>query len=1021
VATRDLIETQVSRLGQSQDERDAAELGAHFVDLDERSAADRLVLLKKLARHIAFYDNSLEDPSDWTAFFPASIGESASGKAAATRVLSTSDGTMAPHLGLLATFVQLFDAARAEANTFTARHLDFFYQRVLRFEPRPAVPDRAHVAVELKPGTSQVLVRQTDDFSAGKDATGVELHFKPAFDTVVNRAALAGLKSVHVDTTGDVRFAPVANSSNGLGADVQAADGSWSAFGHDELPVASIGFAIASPTLRMAEGHRSVRVSMTLGGSVRDGIRAGDIAGAFNAFLTGEKGWLGPFTVTASGAAPGALLLDLTLAPNVAAVVDYNAAVHGFAYDAVAPVLQFLLDTDGGRVTYRDLAGLSVRDASVSVRVEDVTASLTLESDAGQLNPKKAFLPFGGQPTEGARFLIGCDEALSKKLSALSVDIRWQGLDNLATRYANYNTVVDNGTFKADVTFQDAAGWTVEAASSALFAPLESSGVRRLSFDTAGGRPSVPPPPLRGARLLSLHHVGLEWADRLATQGIRRNPVVAFVAPPLHKPGFIALVLRSDFMHAKFRKLTVEHALKFSKGTETTLVTLNEPYTPTVQAISLSYSADSGTVNVASSSVEDFTDPDLQFYHVGCFGQMRDHGYQRAQFPFVANKDVPLLPTYENEGELMIGLRDLAPNDSVSVLFQVSDGSADPDLERQPVSWWVLCNNYWKALDRTAVIRDGTHSMLRSGVVQFVVPPEATTRNTIMPTDMIWLKAAVARNVDAVSRLVAVVPNVVEVVFDDRSNDPNRLTAPLASETIAKWKFAPPALKGLRQPYASFGGRPTESAERVRIRAAERLRHRRRCITAWDYERIVLEEFPSIHRVKCVPHASDTSWLAPGNVLLVVVPDIRGRHDKNPLEPKVDADTLVQVAEEVRRRCGMQVTVRVRNPRYQRLSLNFALELRPGFEWNYYSAMLNSEIVEFLSPWAFDNTKALSFGGRIYRSVLLDFVEEREYVDYVADFKMFADSVAGDVDRVSPTTPDAILVSAPQHEIRPLP
>ncbi len=155
-------------------------------------------------------------------------------------------------------------------------------------------------------------------------------------------------------------------------------------------------------------------------------------------------------------------------------------------------------------------------------------------------------------------------------------------------------------------------------------------------------------------------------------------------------------------------------------------------------------------------------------------------------------------------------------------------------------------------------------------------------------------------------------------------------------------------------------------------------------------------------------------------MLLVVVPDIRGRHDKNPLEPKVDADTLVQVAEEVQRRCGMSVHVRVRNPRYQRLSLNFALELRTGFEWNYYSAVLSSEIIEFLSPWAFDSTKALTFGGRAYRSVLLDFVEEREYVDYVSDFKLFADSVTGDVDRVSPATPDAILVSAPQHEIRPL-
>jgi hypothetical protein len=119
------------------------------------------------------------------------------------------------------------------------------------------------------------------------------------------------------------------------------------------------------------------------------------------------------------------------------------------------------------------------------------------------------------------------------------------------------------------------------------------------------------------------------------------------------------------------------------------------------------------------------------------------------------------------------------------------------------------------------------------------------------------------------------------------------------------------------------------------------------------------------------------------------------------------------------RAAGEDAPVRVAPPIATWFERN-TLELRTGFEWNYYSAVLSSEIIEFLSPWAFDSTKALTFGGRAYRSVLLDFVEEREYVDYVSDFKLFADSVTGDVDRVSPATPDAILVSAPQHEIRPL-
>jgi hypothetical protein len=82
---------------------------------------------------------------------------------------------------------------------------------------------------------------------------------------------------------------------------------------------------------------------------------------------------------------------------------------------------------------------------------------------------------------------------------------------------------------------------------------------------------------------------------------------------------------------------------------------------------------------------------------------------------------------------------------------------------------------------------------------------------------------------------------------------------------------------------------------------------------------------------------------------------------------------------------------------------------------------LKQELIAFLSPWAFDAERPIAFGGRVYRSVLLDFVEERAYVDYVTDFRMYSytgDSPYGpDLAEIQARTPDAILVSDATHDV----
>lgn len=263
--------------------------------------------------------------------------------------------------------------------------------------------------------------------------------------------------------------------------------------------------------------------------------------------------------------------------------------------------------------------------------------------------------------------------------------------------------------------------------------------------------------------------------------------------------------------------------------------------------------------------------------------------------------------------------------------------------------------------------------------------------------------------------------NAFEAVFEDHANAADHLASALPAGSIARFVAPAPTLKTVSQPYASFGGAQQEDAAALARRAAERLRHRNRAVARWDYERLVLQAFPAVERIKCIPHASDTSWLAPGHVRVVVVPDLRNRNAADPLQPRVDLDTLERIKAFLLARAPMGLdaaTLAVRNPAYRAVQVDFKVAMRSGYAFSYYRAQINQALLQALSPWAFDAGAALEFGGRVLRSALVDFVEGLPWVDYVTDFRLcFADLPAEDRPELAPDAPDVILVSAPDHLI----
>ncbi|MBT9597794.1 MAG: baseplate J/gp47 family protein [Vitreoscilla sp.] len=1001
-----MLQHQVERLGQSQGERDDPRLDPAHAPLQGLDEAELLVQLRALAGELAYFGSTPGHPSgNWASFLPD--GDLASLR----RELARADGQVPPHQALLYAVLALSRTPQALLDGLVARQLDFQWRQMLGFVLRPAQADHVHVVATLKKGTAPLRLTPTQLLSAGPDARGVPQHYRPVRDTPIGRGQVAELRALRRDG-GRLRFAPVAPSADGLGAPLPAGSARFSPFGPADSPEAPVGLALASPLLRLADGQREIRVSLRLGGAMP---AAAALAATLEAWLTGPKGWLGPFPV--SGSASGdRLVLATRLGAAEPAVTDHAAAIHRQPYPDGTPVWQLLLRSGaslpGGAAAYGVLAQLGLQRAQLSVQVTAARPQ-QLGNDHGNLNPKKSFQPFGAQPVIGSRLVIGHTEALAKPLVSLRLRLDWQGApDNLAAWYANYSGRHQiQGGVGARLRFTDGAGQAVDQA-------VNLHPLTRATTTLQAALPGSSAAPSPGDRLQAL-------AVSSSVRGRWRAEQMALARPVLHlgrgggggggggeaaPAGSIELTLEQDFLHTAFRQEAVMQLMKPAvSGIKPP--PLNEPYTPQLSALWLDYEARSDDAALDLADEASFSGSALQVFQVDAFGPARAHAWLSP-----SGQAPTLLPAHEAAGELWLGLSGLSAGDAVSLLFQVAEGSADPQATPQALRWSVLADTTWRPLAGDHLTLDTTRDLRASGLVQVTLPADTSTQHTRAPAGLVWLRAEIPSQPRAACDLVAVLANAAELRFEDQGNDPAHGALPLPAGTIAKLLTPVDGIKSIAQPFASWGGAVSETPAQLNRRAAERLRHRGRALTTWDVERLVLAAFPAVHRAKCIPHAGPGGWFQPGHRRVVVVPDLRGRPGVDPLQPRVDLDTLERIAAMLRTRSDAAVQTHVGNPRYLVVQVAFGVRLRRGAVFSLVRPTIERALQAALAPWTQDPSQEMRFGNRVYRSHLLQVVETLAEVDWVSDFRMRVDGGPNTAEALA-DTPDAIFVSAAQHEI----
>lgn len=395
-------------------------------------------------------------------------------------------------------------------------------------------------------------------------------------------------------------------------------------------------------------------------------------------------------------------------------------------------------------------------------------------------------------------------------------------------------------------------------------------------------------------------------------------------------------------------------------------------------------------------------------------------------------------------GNLFLGFASLLPNQTLNLLFKMAEGTGNPDHIAPEVIWSYLRDNDWVRFPPQFILKDETLGMKQTGIIRFQIPEDINNGNTWIKgkedrTDLFWLRASATEFpdddilVDALPMLVDIHVNAGTAVFKADGNTTEHLEAGLPAETIAALRFRDVNVKRVEQPYTSFGGRLSEVGDRHSYyrRIHERLRHRQRAISVWDYERIVLEKFPKVALAKCLSHTQVVSAGMPGHVTLAAVPYPDKMIGNRKYYPNLDAGDLEAIRQYLNRHnsyfvgrygspgfcccheedhtttaehdchCGCghgKSRLRVINARFEPIRLQICVRFYAGKDIPFYTKQLNEDLKAFLAPWASDQHQPLLFGNSISTTHLLLFLENLDYVDVVMNLKIkhFASRTSAD-------------------------
>lgn len=1012
-----------------------------------------------------------------------------------------------PDVALFICFLQLFKFVQNDYNLISSRLLRFYYQNYLKLNPRNPYSDDVFVNFTLAQGMDRYLLEKGTLLSGGLDEKGEEIVFETDQDLEVTQASINSFKTIFISRIDDldtshyklvshIYAANAANSLNGMGQPFEKENEEWPTFGEEQeykpqdqinMRNSDIGFAIASPILQLNEGNRKITLKLNFTAEstriykrlvydihqkVNDNktedeaqntledtfyqriFNQVDNTRNFDIYLSGRKGWIevDPNTVNIKAVGEGdwsysedlaieenmtilnSLRIQFTLPISKPPVVAFDPdAFPEEYYDTFFPIIKFVLNDNKQPYSYSFFQNLKIADVDFEVSVDKVKRFDIFDINGGKYETK-SFYPFGYEPSHGSQAVIGVAEMFRKNLTDVKFDINWENIpetvEDFKEHYKNYKEVIHPSSFSIRIgalsEYEVVMDYD-ELLEFPLFSPTEGDLEVRDHIELGQSEFHLSED--------ALYNLNLEPDPELPDELFYDdNAKTGFFIWELLEPrfGFGAPIYQKEYSDALAKN--IEDPTLNKKFP-------NEPLIPIVKNMNISYTAKSSF----SVFYGDQYAPE-EIFHIHPFG------IEKTYYDGSPEKD-SLVPKFEEDGYLLIGLEHVQAPETISLHFELSTKKTKiQNANTVPeIRWKYLSYNTWRVLDESKVLFDSTEGFTQSGIVKLQLPIAITNQNDILEDGLFWISACVVGNTELLCNTIKVFPQAVSASRKISKEDldvPNfKLIPPNTLTNLVNHKSE---IEGLNQAFESFGGKNKETQNEYFYRVSERLRHKNRAITHWDFERIVLDRFPNVKQVKCISYLSNPEKDAEVREEDIFLNIEQEREDVNGLRfaegiklvaipqltkyienktPKFSLNKLLLIETEMKKLVPPFTKIQALNPQYQFIRVIANVKFIENMNNGLTLSKLTEDINKFISPWLYSAEDDIKIGGSLNENVLQNYVKGLSYVKFLTKFSLLhiiedngtfkLQDTAAELDQVSivKARPWGVLLPDENHEL----
>lgn len=940
-----------------------------------------------------------------------------------------------PHITLFITFLYLFRHLQDDLNLLPEKHLLFYYHDVLRLEKRRLVPDKVHIVFEIAANVVRHRIEKGTLLKAGADDAGIPMFYALSEERVISNVKLAEKKNLyikeyeHTDAKMKVSFAialPAADMRDGV--DEEWPDGSkaWSALSglkvYERLAYRYMQLQKISELAKLKDKQVPTFVKNTLD--------------QFKKSLQKLKAFSG-FSISST---------ELWLNKGFFRIISLDFSFNGTEDNSLLGPYTIEISTEKGMVPLKihpielddnTLDNQTKLPESLQVLVNEMNRSMSLRS--------VAFVPAPDDPTFQSYCRI----------------VRFKNTQHYA--------ILLNERFPSVLPASDSVPPFLRFRSNELFdfGLKEINSVTLFTYADSKFPFQTQQLPVRMQRSKGVQiESGTEFVvDQAGQQSI----VLSYPEMFYKQPEFLNIELSGNFTlnsKAVFNTnqwvnipsgnlpnvpgftekkgiLTPPENFNFSNTASNEDGWLQLTFSPSgtippalvlnTNLINISYRSKAITIPIPASRL-------AERHFISAYTSFGDWiQAQNNNEGFLPNPVIkqPLLkPILSNDllsrdtvdesptanGNLFLGLENIVPNQSLSILFKTADGTGNPDHYAPEIEWSYLRNNEWIKFPPQFILSDSTLGIKQTGIILFQIPDDINNGNTWIQgkegrTDLYWIRASAVEIPedlvfeDALPMLKDIHVHAAEAIFKDNRNTETHLSKGISPASITALQYRDVNVKKITQPYASFDGRESELFDETSYlrRVHERLRHKQRAVTTWDYERIVLEAYPKVAITKCLSHTRRVYTARPGQVTMAAIPYPEKMTGNRIYFPTLEAGDLKSIHDHLTRYTSYFVSgygdpefcccddgcecdhhidrLQVINARFEPVRLKVCVRFYEGRDIPYYTKQLNEALKVFLAPWTKDS-RLLHFGVEISLTQLLKFLENLDYVDVILNLQV---------------------------------